>query len=197
MEGIAQLMQLSIIIGTLHLALGFILGAINAWHHSKKHAAAKLCWLGILIGGFFTIAGFMYGMFPYLTVPAAVVLGICVVGLFLTEGALAMIEIPGLLGNVMSYLRIAAVGVGGVIIAGMINSLLLPHFELSPVGILVFILTAALYIVMQFAACILVMFEALVHGARLSVVEFFGKFYRGGGVKFAPFSASRNYTQEV
>ena len=196
-EGITELMQISIIVGTLHLALGFILGAINEWHHSKKHAAAKLCWLGILLGGFFTIAGFMYGMFPFLTMPAAAVLGLCVVGLLFTEGALAVIEIPGLLGNVMSYLRIAAVGVGGVIIAGMINSLLLPHFELTPLGILAFILTAALYIIMQFAACILVMFEALVHGARLSVVEFFGKFYRGGGVKFAPFSASRNYTQEV
>ena len=196
-EGITVLMQISIIVGTLHLALGFILGAINEWHHSKKHAAAKLFWLGILIAGFFTIAGFMYGMFPPLTMPAAVLLGLCVVGLLFTEGVLALIEIPSLLGNVMSYLRIAAVGVGGVIIAEMINSLLMPRLELSLVGVLVFIVTAALYLAMHFAACILVMFEALVHGARLSVVEFFGKFYRGGGVRFAPFSASRNYTQEV
>ncbi|MFA5929611.1 MAG: V-type ATPase 116kDa subunit family protein [Candidatus Micrarchaeia archaeon] len=196
-EEITVLMQISIIVGTLHLALGFILGAINEWHHSKKHAAAKLFWLGILIAGFFTIAGFMYGMFPPLTMPAAVLLGLCVAGLLFTEGVLALIEIPSLLGNVMSYLRIAAVGVGGVIIAEMINSLLMPHFELSLVGVLVFIVTAALYLAMHFAACILVMFEAIVHGARLSVVEFFGKFYRGGGVRFAPFAVRRNYTQEV
>jgi len=194
---ITVLMQLSIIIGTLHLALGFVLGAINEWHHSRKHAAAKICWLGVLIAGFFTIGGLMYGMFPALTMPAAAVLALSVVGLLLTEGPLAAIEIPSLLGNVMSYLRIAAVGVGGVIIAEMINNMLMPKVELSLMGIVMFVVMAILFITMHFAACILVMFEALVHGARLNVVEFFGKFYQGGGTRFAPFSAKRNYTQEA
>jgi vacuolar-type H+-ATPase subunit I/STV1 len=32
------------------------------------------------------------------------------------------------------------------------------------------------------------MFEGIIHGARLNVVEFFGKFFHGGGVPFAPLS---------
>jgi V/A-type H+-transporting ATPase subunit I len=138
----------------------------------------------------------MYGMFPGMLVPSVAVLVLSIVGLMLTEGVIAAVEIPGLLGNVMSYLRIAAVGVGGVIIAEAINELLMPHFELTPGGIVMFIIITALYLAMHLASCMLAMFESLVHGARLNVVEFFGKFYKGGGTMFVPFSAKRVHTQE-
>ena len=193
---INTLMLISIMIGMVHLSLGFILGAMNEWHHSRKHAAAKICWLLILLSGFMLIASGMYNIVPILTIPSGVVLGLAIVGLMMTEGVIAAVEIPGLLGNVMSYLRIAAVGVGGVIIAEAINGLLMPRLEFSPLGIIVFIITAAMFIAMHIAACMLVMFEGLVHGARLNVVEFFGKFYKGSGIAFAPVSVRRNYTQE-
>jgi V/A-type H+-transporting ATPase subunit I len=143
------------------------------------------------------VASGMYSIMPVLAMPSAVVLALSIVGLVMTEGVIAAVEIPSLLGNVMSYLRIAAVGVGGVIIAEAINELLMPRLDFSPAGIAVFIIMAVLYLAMHLAACMLVMFEALVHGARLNVVEFFGKFYKGGGVRFAPFSVRRNYTQEA
>jgi len=197
LTAINTLMLISILVGMAHLSLGFILGAVNEWHHSKKHAAAKICWLLILLSGFMAIASGMYSIMPFLALPSAAVLGLSIVGLIMTEGIIAAVEIPGLLGNVMSYLRIAAVGVGGVIIAEAVNELLMPKLDFSPVGFVIFLVTLVLYIVMHFAACILAMFEALVHGARLNVVEFFGKFYRGGGAKFAPFAVRRNYTQEI
>jgi len=194
---INTLMLVSLLVGMAHLSLGFIIGAVNEWHHSRKHAAAKVCWLLILLSGFMAIASGMYNIMPFMATPSLIVLGLSIAGLVMTEGIIAAIEIPGLLGNVMSYLRIAAVGVGGIIIAEAINELLMPKFELSPVGILMFIVVGALYLAMHMAACMLVMFEGLVHGARLNVVEFFGKFYHGGGAAFAPFSARRNYTQEI
>ena len=194
---INTLMLISILIGMAHLSLGFILGAVNEWHHNRRHAYAKICWLLILLSGFMAVASGMYNIMPFMAVPSLAVLGISIAGVMMTEGVIAAVEIPGLLGNVMSYLRIAAVGVGGVIIAEAVNELLMPKLDFSPVGFVVFIITLVLYIVMHFAACILAMFEALVHGARLNVVEFFGKFYHGGGARFAPFSARRNYTQEI
>jgi len=197
LTAINTLMLISILVGMAHLSLGFILGAANEWHHNKKHAAAKICWLLILLSGFMAVASGMYNIVPILAFPSLVVLGLSIVGLIMTEGIIAAVEIPGLLGNVMSYLRIAAVGVGGVIIAEAVNELLMPKLDFSPIGFVIFLVTLVLYIVMHFAACILAMFEALVHGARLNVVEFFGKFYHGGGAKFAPFSARRNYTQEI
>ena len=196
-SSITTLMLITIIIGTVHLAAGFILGAINEWEHSRKHAMAKLCWLGIEISGFFVVASLMFGAFPFLSLPALALFGLSVLGLLITEGPIAVFEIPGLASNIMSYIRIAAVGVGGVILAEAINELLLPRFELSPLGIIIFIITLAIYLGVHAIACIISMFESFVHGARLNVVEFFGKFYKGNGLRFAPFTARRVYSQEA
>lgn len=195
-ESITTLMLICIIVGMVHLGVGFILGAINEWHHSRKHAVAKLCWLGIEISGFFLVAAGMFGAFPALMVPSAALFALCVIGLVLTEGPIAAVEIPGLASNIMSYIRIAAVGVGGVILAEAINDLLLPKFDATPAGIAAFLLTFAIYMAVHAVSCLIAMFESFIHGARLNVVEFFGKFYKGNGVKFLPFSAQRMYTQE-
>lgn len=196
-ESINTLLYISLLIGMAHLALGFIIGAKNEWHHSKKHAMAKLCWLGVELSGFFIIASLMFNTYTFLSIPALVLFAICVAGLLYTEGFVAAFEIPSLAGNVMSYLRIAAVGVGGVILAESINELLFPRLELSPLGVLAFLLTLAAFVLVHILAVVLVMVEAFIHGARLNVVEFFGKFYTGGGVPFSPFRAERVYTQEV
>jgi len=81
----------------------------------------------------------------------------------------------------MSYIRIAAVGVGGAILAEAINELLLPHLSLTPLGIVFFIITIIVYLTIHALSCILSMFEAFVHGARLNVVEFFGSSTTGTG----------------
>lgn len=193
---INTLLYITLLIGMAHVALGFILGAINAWGHSRKHAAAKLSWLGIEISGFFIIAAFMFNSYVFLSIPALVLFAACLAGLLYTEGIIAAFEIPSLAGNVMSYLRIAAVGVGGVILAEAINELLFPHLELTPIGIAVFLVTVIAYMVVHALSCILAMVESFIHGARLNVVEFFGKFYTGGGMPFNPFAAQRELTQE-
>jgi len=193
---ITSLMLITIYVGMAHIALGFILGAINEWGHNKKHAAAKICWLLIEFSGFFVAAGFMFNAYPAFFMPSLIVFILSVLGLIATEGPIAAIEIPGLASNIMSYLRIAAVGVGGVILAEAINELLLPRLDLSPMGIIMFLLISLLYVVAHIGACVLAMFEAFVHGARLQVVEFFGKFYKSNGIKFLPFAETRLYTKE-
>ncbi|MCX6773159.1 MAG: hypothetical protein NTV88_05330 [Candidatus Micrarchaeota archaeon] len=194
---VQTLMLLVIIIGAVHLAIGFILGAINEWNHSRKHAIAKLCWLGTEISGFFLVAVFMFNSFTFLSTPSLALFALSVAGLIWSEGPIALFEIPGLASNIMSYIRIAAVGLGGVILAEAINELLFPHLELTIPGIIIFIITIIAYLSIHAIACIIAMFESFVHGARLNVVEFFGKFYKGNGLPFAPFSAMREYTEET
>ena len=196
-ESIQTLMLLVIIVGAIQLGIGFLLGVVNEWGHSKKHAFAKLSWLGIEIGGFFTVAIFMFNSFTYLSLAAPALLVLSIAGLIATEGVIGAFEIPGLASNIMSYLRIAAVGVGGVILAEAINNLLFPKFELSLMGLAVFALTAVIYLGVHAVCCIIAMFEAFIHGTRLQVVEFFGKFYKGNGGKFNPFAARRLYTEEA
>ena len=196
-ESVQTLMLLVIIVGAVQIGIGFILGAVNEWGHSKKHAIAKLSWLGIEIGGFFTVAIFMFNSFTFLSPAAPALLFLSIAALIATEGIIGAFEIPGLASNIMSYIRIAAVGVGGVILAEAINDLLFPHFDASPLGIAAFVLTAAIYLGMHAVSCIIAMFEAFIHGTRLQVVEFFGKFYKGNGKKFSPFSSTRVYSQEA
>ena len=43
---------------------------------------------------------------------------------------------------------------------------------------------------------ILSIFEGIVQAARLNFVEFFSKFYKGGGIKYRPFSYKRVYAEE-
>ena len=193
---ITTLMLICIIVGMVHLGLGFILGAINEWGHNRKHSIAKLCWLGVEISGFFLIAAGMYNAFPAFLMPSAGLFVLCVIGMVAIEGPISAVEIPSLASNIMSYIRIAAVGVGGAILAEAINELLLPHLSLTPIGIIFFIITAIAYLTIHALSCILSMFESFIHGARLNVVEFFGKFYKGDGIRFAPFSSIRVYSQE-
>jgi len=190
-------MFLCIIVGMVHLGLGFLLGAINEWGHSRKHAIAKLCWIGIEISGFLLVASFMFGALNEFSAAALGLFALSIAGLVAGEGPIAAVEIPGIASNIMSYIRIAAVGVGGVIIAEAINELLLPRIELSPLGLVFFLITLAAYLLLHASSCILAMFESFLHWARLNVVEFFGKFYKGNGVKFSPFRARRLYTQEA
>jgi len=50
------------------------------------------------------------------------------------------------------------------------------------------------YLLMHFLNIFVGMFEALVQGTRLNYVEFFSKFFEGGGQKFNPFAFVRKYT---
>jgi V/A-type H+-transporting ATPase subunit I len=179
------LLGITIIVGLVHLGIGFMLGAINEWHHSKKHAAAKIAWIGVEVGGTFAIASLVLNLMP--SVYGMVGLGIFLVStiaLALTEGVIGVIEIPGLMGNVLSYMRIAVIGVVGVVIAEIINEFFAPK---PSMGIFV-IVAIPIFIAFHLANSFIAIFEALIQGGRLNVIEFRMKFLKGGGKEFVPFA---------
>jgi len=186
------LLLLVLWVGWFHIALGFILGAVNEWGHNKKHAIAKVLWLLIQIGGTLALPYLLLGVGTYDMgmggLALLVVSAIALAGW--AEGPMALVEIPGLASNIMSYARLAAVGIAGVILAEVINMLLLPNPKLlgTPMGILIFIFTALAYTGAHVFNTFIAMFEGIIHGARLNVVEFFGKFFKGGGSPFRPLS---------
>jgi V/A-type H+-transporting ATPase subunit I len=192
MEGVLALVALSALIGVLHLGLGFIFGAINEWHHSKKHAFAKISWLCVEIGIVLALLPFLPSMLPELghIEPALTTVGLAllvigVLGLGATEGIIGIIEIPGLVGNILSYSRIAAIGVVGVVIAELLNEFIIPSPEK---GLLLALILAPVFIIFHFLNCFVAMFEAIVQGGRLNIVEFRSKFMHGGGDVFIPFA---------
>ncbi len=186
-HNLTQLVGISALIGVLNLALGFMLGAINEWNHNKKHAIAKIGWLGADIFGTIAVMTLMFSMFPaeFGTISLAL-LGLSALIIVWTEGIIGILEIPGLAGNILSYTRIAAVGVVGVVLAEIINEFLLPYITSSDLVMMAIMIPVL--ILMHAVNTLIVMVEALIQGGRLNIVEFQSKFLHGGGRLFSPFA---------
>jgi V/A-type H+-transporting ATPase subunit I len=88
------------------------------------------------------------------------------------------LELVGTLGNVLSYLRLAAVGLASAYLATVANELAV----LAPIWIGVLI--AAFFHALNLALAAL---SPMIQALRLHYVEFFSKFYEGGGHPFRPF----------
>ncbi|HLC79479.1 MAG TPA: V-type ATP synthase subunit I [archaeon] len=187
------LLTITILMGIATMALGFLLGFKNALSHSKKHAIAKLAWFCITVFGSALVATGMFAVLPPITLlPLAIIVIAALVALLWAEGPIALIEIPSVVGNILSFARILAVGLVGVIIALILNDLAFPSLDK---GILL-IVVLPLYIVGHIFNAFLAMFESFVQGARLNYVEFYSKFYEGGGREFVPFKFIRKYIKD-
>ncbi len=85
------------------------------------------------------------------------------------------------IGNVLSYLRIAAIGLASVYLARVANELG------AAAPLLIGLVVATLFHTLNLA---LGAFSPTIQSLRLHYVEFFGKFYEPGGKEFSPFGAS-------
>ena len=104
----------------------------------------------------------------------------------LALGAYELYGVTGWLGDVLSYSRLLALGLATGVIASVINQM---GVMLGPVGFFVVFLAGHL---LNMAINLL---GAYVHTCRLQYVEFFGKFYEGGGRPFAPFAQETKYVE--
>ena len=110
-------------------------------------------------------------------------------GLRIALGAYDLYNITGWLSDVLSYSRLLALGLATGVIASVVNQM--GSMGGSGVfGVIVFILVFVVGHVLNMAINLL---GTYVHTNRLQFVEFFGKFYEGGGKPFEPFQANTKY----
>jgi len=95
------------------------------------------------------------------------------------------------LGDVLSYLRLMALGMVGAGLAMAINVIAKIAREIPAVGLIVMILILVGGHIFNLLLAIL---SAFVHTLRLQYVEFFPKFLIGGGREFKPLSKEYKYT---
>jgi V/A-type H+-transporting ATPase subunit I len=217
---IPELMVLSIWIGILHLTLGRLLGMYNHakqdhGHHRTLAVMANFGWLavmwGILIAIWSTAA---VPLMPNLTGLPAVVSLLNVghiVGLVLLlagiifiarESVLEVIELPTIVSHVLSYARIVAVGLSSVAIAMVVNFMSITMFiepqleNLSVVGVIIILVGVVVFVLGHALNTALGILGGGLHSIRLHYVEFFTKFYKGGGRKYIPFGMKRRFTEE-
>jgi V/A-type H+-transporting ATPase subunit I len=104
-------------------------------------------------------------------------------------GAWALYNVFGLFGDVMSYARVFGLGMSSGIIAMVINQMAMGM--LGPRPGLGWIFAPVLLVfghTFNFAMAII---GSLVHSARLNFLEYYGKWFDGGGKAYAPFGEQK------
>ena len=104
-------------------------------------------------------------------------------------GAYDLYNITGWLSDVLSYSRLLALGLATGVIASVVNQMGSMGGK-SIGGVILFIIVFVIGHVFNMAINLL---GAYVHTCRLQYVEFFGKFYEGGGKPFEPFKLKTKY----
>jgi V/A-type H+-transporting ATPase subunit I len=124
-------------------------------------------------------------------------LGLFLAGMIIAikgEGGKAIIELPEVLSNVLSYTRLIAIGMSK---AGMALAFNFIAIELiAPSGGIMLIMGLLVFVVGHLMIFILAIISAGLHSIRLQYVELFTKFYEGGGLEFNPLKIIRKHTLE-
>ena len=190
-----SLFNLSLILGGVQILFGMIIKAANQTIQlGFKYALSTIGWLVILL----TLVA-MFLLPGMNTTVAYVLIGIGAVGVFLfnSPGKNPLLNIglglwnsynmaTGLLGDILSYVRLFALGLSGGILAMVFNSLAM---GLSPdVPVLGTVVTVLIFVIGHFINMFMNVLGAMVHPMRLTFVEFFkNSGYEGGGAAYKPF----------
>ncbi|NLX50102.1 MAG: V-type ATP synthase subunit I [Methanospirillum sp.] len=217
----ASLLIVAIWIGILHITLGRIISLINHARmdhgtHRTKAMIAQTGWIAFMWGLLLVIWSIFpiplmfdltrigdvvaLGMRPFGIIGIALILyGMIAIG---QENALELVEAPTVISHVLSYARLVAVGLSSVAIAMVVNYISIGMMiepalkNLTPVAIVLVIVGIVVFLIGHALNTALGILGGGLHSIRLHYVEFFTKFYKGGGLKYNPFGMKRQYTTE-
>lgn len=178
-QAMIPFLLLAVALGVVHILVGLGLGAISAVHRHPRRAAGRgVSFLMVVLIVLAILAAAKVLPSSFFT-PAVVGLLVAFPVLIVLEGLVAPIELLATLGNILSYARIMALGVASVMLAVVANRMV------GAMGsVVVGVLFALLFHLVNFA---IALFTPTIHALRLHYVEFFGKFYSPGGIRYQPF----------
>lgn len=201
---VTTILIISIVFGVIQILLGLLL---STHQHIKKKDYIEayksgMSWFLVIVGVALLVVGMFIPGFELLAtvgkwvaiinaigiVVAAIVKSKSLAGL--GSGLYDLYGASSYVGDLVSYTRLMALGLSGGSIAAAFNMIIdfFPPVGKFTIGILLFIVLHALNIFLS-------LLGAYVHGARLMFVEFFGKFYSGGGKAFEPLRPLDKYVK--
>ena len=209
-EDPTKLLMFSFLLGIIHLFTGLTLQAVNYIRSGKFIYAIydDLSWILLVTGATLALlstemlAGMAGFRLPsvFLSIGGVIALVGAVIILFcsarnknpvkrLVKGAYNLYGVTSYLSDILSYSRLLALGLATGVVAQVFNQLG-SMFGGGVVGVILFTLVFLIGHSLNIGINAL---GAYVHTNRLQFVEFFGKFYEGGGREFAPYEAKTKY----
>ncbi len=177
------MMKISIIIGVLHIVLAN--GMMAYIHRSKPVALSRLGWIAALIGGLFFWLAEPESPMTLISI-VLMAIGLIAVLLFsserpakttkdhvwrLVDGAQSLAGIMGAFGDVLSYMRLFALGLASASLAITFNDLARDVHEALPgIGLLAAILILGIGHTLNLGLSLM---SGVVHGLRLNFIEFY------------------------
>ena len=115
-------------------------------------------------------------------------------GASMVSGAFARLyDIINFFSDLMSYTRIFGLGLASAVIGMVFNEIGALMMNMIPIKAIGVVVTAIVFIIGHVFNIGLNALGAYVHNSRLQFVEFFGKFYTGGGELFRPLGCEMKY----
>ena len=194
---------MSVAFGTIHILAALVIKFYMTWRSGEKWAAVfdTGFWILVISGVSVLATGTAFKIRIVTDIGKYMAIG-GAIGLVLTQGRssknpimkllngiLSLYDITSIDGDVLSYSRLMALGLATGVIASVVNVLGSLGGN-SVVGLISFIAISIFGHTLNFA---INMLGAYVHTNRLQYVEFYQKFYEGGGRKYNPLGLNTKY----
>jgi V/A-type H+-transporting ATPase subunit I len=194
------MMRLSVAIGMLHLLLANLQQA--ALKHWRATAWSHLGWIGVMLGGYALWLGEAAGAPPALGLTGRWLVGFGLGAVFLfsserpvrdarsavlwvLDGLQGLTNVTKIFGDVLSYLRLFALGLASASLALTFNDL--AHQVADKLPGLGLLFALIILVAGHVLNLLLSVMSGVVHGLRLNFIEFYNWALLGEGYPFRPF----------
>jgi len=191
------LLSIALILAIIQLNLGITLGLYQLYKNKQYKTLIFQygTWIPLEIGGSILIGSIILD-WPIDTIFVNIGIILTLLGIIMlfiyTRGPVGFFSITGFIGDWLSYSRLIALGLSTAGMALAINVVGDLTLGLPIIGIILFVIVM---IIAHIANLGIQTLGAAVHSLRLQYIEFFNRFYEGGGREFIPFKINRVYTK--
>jgi V/A-type H+/Na+-transporting ATPase subunit I len=194
-----RMMLISVVIGVFHIVLANVMNAYRYEHWQDR--LPSIGWIGVICGGFslaisgsLTLPGLQKPSIALMSIGALLILWFTAPGekplARLLHGLEGLTRLSGALGDVLSYLRLFALGLGSASLAIEFNRMAAGVHESYPgIGLLFALLILVLGHGINLALGIT---SGVIHGLRLNVIEFFNWGLKEEGTLYKPFKQAED-----
>jgi V/A-type H+-transporting ATPase subunit I len=180
-EAILSFLALALALGAVHVVLGIGLALAAAIRRGRRHEAlARSAALALILAAIAALLGRLGYLSPAPGRVALLALGPLLAIAIALEGLRAPLELVTTAGSILSYARLMALGIASVMLADVANRMA-GFFRPAALGVAAAVLLHAVNFAMG-------LFSPTIQALRLHYVEFFDKFYEGGGKPYEPFA---------